>query len=52
VRVASAVLLSTGADDGRTAVLLLPVSLLIYGVVFSLMVFRLRASSNMNYTQK
>ena len=46
--VASAILLSTGAEDGRTAVLLLPVGLLIYGVAFSLAVLRLRASSSMN----
>jgi len=48
VRVASAILLSTGAEDGRTAVLLLPVSLLVYGVAFSLTVLRLRASSSKN----
>jgi len=52
VSVASAILLSTGAEEGRTAVLVLPVSLLIYGVAFSLTVLRLRASSSMNCAER
>ena len=41
--------LSTGAEDGRTAELVLPGSLLTYDdVVLSLVLFLLRASSNMN----
>jgi hypothetical protein len=52
VSVASAILLSTGAEEGRTAVLLLPVSLLTYDVAFSLTVLRLRASSSMNCSKR